>query len=173
MVDIYIKCPDKFKALVPYLGGFHMGKCLEHCIGKYIKSTGLEDALIECELIGKKTIEQVFNGTHHARSLRGIIMLSEAIEKLTLDAFSKVYGKEKYSNIISLNKFALELLSKSETDCNRCFEKYKNNIKILHQDFVSFSEKCYEKSEVCRYWDDLINLSILLKSLIACDRNGD
>ena len=100
-------------------------------------------------------------------------MLSEAIEKLTLDAFSKVYGKEKYSNITLLNKLALELLSKSETDCNRCFEKCKNNIKILQQDFVSFSEKCSEKSEVCRYWDDLINLSTLLKSLIACDRNGD
>ena len=100
-------------------------------------------------------------------------MLSEAIEKLTLDAFSKVYGKEKYSNITLLNKLALELLSKSETDCNRCFEKCKNNIKILQQDFVSFSEKCSEKSEFCRCWDDLINLSTLLKSLIACDRNGD
>ena len=52
-----------------------MGKCLEHCIGKYIKSTGLEDALIECELIGKKTIEQVFNGTHHARSYVALLCL--------------------------------------------------------------------------------------------------
>ena len=31
-----------------------MGKCLEHCIGKYILGTGLEDALIECKLVGKK-----------------------------------------------------------------------------------------------------------------------
>ena len=65
------------------------------------------------------------------------------------------------------------MLSKSETDCNRYFEKCKNNIKILQQDFVSFSEKCSEKSEFCQCWDDLINLSTLLKSLIACDRNGD
>ena len=65
------------------------------------------------------------------------------------------------------------MLNKSETDCKRYFEKYKNDIKILQQDFVSFSEKCSEKSEVCRYWDDLINLSTLLKSLIACYRNWD
>ena len=51
VVDIYIKCPEKFKALVLCLGGFHMGKCLEHCIDKYIKGTGLEDGLIECKLI--------------------------------------------------------------------------------------------------------------------------
>ena len=65
------------------------------------------------------------------------------------------------------------MLNKSETDCKRYFEKCKNDIKILQQDFVSFSEKCSEKSEVCRYWDGLINLSTLLKSLIPCDRNGE
>ena len=65
------------------------------------------------------------------------------------------------------------MLSKSEADCKRYFEKCKNDIEILQQDFVFFSEKCSEKSEVCRYWDGLINLSTLLKSLIACDRNGD
>ena len=126
---------------------------MEHCIGKYIKGIGLEDVLIECKLIGKKTIEQVLNGTHHVRSLRGIIILSEPTEKLKWDAFSKVYGQEKYSNITSLNNLALELLNKSETDCKRYFQKCKNDIKILQQDFVSFSEKCFEESEVCRYWD--------------------
>ena len=65
------------------------------------------------------------------------------------------------------------MLSKSETDCKRYFEKCKNDIEILQQDFVFFSEKCSEKSEVCRYWDGLINLSTLLKSLIACDSDGD
>ena len=91
-----------------------MMKCLENCIGKYINGTGLEDALIECKLV-KKTIEQVLNGTHHVGSLGGIIILSEAIEKLKWDAFSKVYGKEKYSNITSLNNLALELLNQKQT----------------------------------------------------------
>ena len=77
VVEIYINCLEKFKALVPCLDGFYMWKCLEHCIGKYIK-----DALIEFKLIGKKTIEHVLNGTHHVRSLRGIIILSEVTEKL-------------------------------------------------------------------------------------------
>ena len=73
----------------------------------------------------------MLNETHHVRSLRGIMILSEAIEKLKLDALSKVYRKEKYPNIISLNNPALELLNKSETDCKRYFEKCKKDIKIL------------------------------------------
>ena len=100
----------------------------------------------------------MLNGTHHVRSLRGIIILSEPTEKLKWDAFSKVYGQEKYSNITSLNNLALELLNKSETDCKRYFQKCKNDIKILQQDFVSFSEKCFEESEVCRYWDFFLKL---------------
>ena len=55
------------------------------------------------------------NGTHHVRSLRGIIILSEPTEKLKWDAFSKVYGQEKYSNITSLNNLALELLNQKQT----------------------------------------------------------
>ena len=65
------------------------------------------------------------------------------------------------------------MLNKSETDFKRYLKKLKNDIEILQQDFVSFSEKCSKKSEFCRCWDGLINLSTLLKSLIACDRNGD
>ena len=41
-----------------------------HCIGKYIKGIGLEDALVESKLIDKKADEQILNGTHHVRSLR-------------------------------------------------------------------------------------------------------
>ena len=56
VVDIYIKYPEKFTPLIPCLGGFHMVKCFEHSIGKYIKGTGLKDSLGESKLIGKKTI---------------------------------------------------------------------------------------------------------------------
>ena len=38
-VEIYLKCPEKFKPSVPSLGGFYMAKSLQNCIGKYIKGT--------------------------------------------------------------------------------------------------------------------------------------
>ena len=33
----YLKCPNMFKNLIPMLGGFHMAKCAQHCIGKVPK----------------------------------------------------------------------------------------------------------------------------------------
>ena len=40
-------------------------------------------------------IEQVLNGTHHVRSLRGIIILSEAIEKRILGRIFESLWKRK------------------------------------------------------------------------------
>ena len=42
VVEIYLKCPNEFKMLVPCLRGFHMVKCVQHCIGKYIRGSGLD-----------------------------------------------------------------------------------------------------------------------------------
>ena len=57
---IYLKCPNKFNGLIPMLGGFHMAKCAQHCIGKYIKGTGLEDCLVETGIFGVKVMESFF-----------------------------------------------------------------------------------------------------------------
>ena len=36
VVYIYLKLPNEFKKLVLCLGSFHMAKCVQHCIRKYI-----------------------------------------------------------------------------------------------------------------------------------------
>ena len=64
VAEIIIQYPDKFLTLFPLLSGFHMAKCLIRCIRKYIKGSGLEDALTETEVFGVKILEQVLNGTH-------------------------------------------------------------------------------------------------------------
>ena len=45
--------------LVPCLGGFHMAKYVQHCIGKYIQGSGLDDTLVESQVFWKKVIGQV------------------------------------------------------------------------------------------------------------------
>ena len=47
--------------LVPCLGRFHMAKFVQHCIGKYIQGSGLDNTLLETQVFGKKVIEQVLN----------------------------------------------------------------------------------------------------------------
>lgn len=47
IVDIYLKCPEKFKQLIPCMGSFHMAKCVQHCIGKYMRRSVIGEAFFE------------------------------------------------------------------------------------------------------------------------------
>ena len=87
VVDIYLKCLNEFRMLVSCLGGFHMTKCVQHCIGKYIRGSGLDDALMETQEFLENVIEQVLNGTHYTRSLRAILILVDSINRLKWDAY--------------------------------------------------------------------------------------
>ena len=40
------------------MGAFHMAKCLQHYIGKYVRGSGIEDAFIETKMLGLKIVEQ-------------------------------------------------------------------------------------------------------------------
>ena len=59
MLNIYLKCPEKFAKLIPMLGGFHMAKCVQHCIGKYIM-----DSMVETKILGVNIAESVLDGKH-------------------------------------------------------------------------------------------------------------
>ena len=102
VVDIYLKCSNEFNMLVPCLGGFHMAKCVQHCIGKHIRGSDLDDPLVETQVFGKNLIEQVLNGTHYIRSLRAILLLVDSINRLKWDAFWENKKKEKYKETLPL-----------------------------------------------------------------------
>ena len=102
VVDIYLKCSNEFNMLVPCLGGFLMAKCVQHCIGKYIRGSNLDDPLVETQVFGKNLIEQMLNGTHYIRSLRAILLLVDSINRLKWDAFWENKKKEKYKETLPL-----------------------------------------------------------------------
>ena len=55
------------------LGSFHTAKCLEHCIGKYIDDTGIDDCLSQTKVVGAKTLKSLLEGTNYVRSLKAIV----------------------------------------------------------------------------------------------------
>ena len=52
------------------LGGFHIAKCILHCIGKFIKGIRLDDISIKTRVFGAKVLEAFLAGTHYVRSFR-------------------------------------------------------------------------------------------------------
>ena len=77
----------------------------EMCAALYWKvytRNGLDDALVETQVFGKKIIEQVLSGTHYTRSLRAILILVDFINRLKWDAFWENNRKEKYKETLPL-----------------------------------------------------------------------
>ena len=75
VLNIFLKKQSEFKCLIPMLGGFHMAKCVLHCIGKYLNGCGLEDGLVEINIFGIKILESVLSASHYTSALRGIQIL--------------------------------------------------------------------------------------------------
>ena len=57
----------------------HLSLAVQHCIGKLVRGSGMEDALVETKVFGLKVVESVLGGTHYVRSLRGLLIIMEVI----------------------------------------------------------------------------------------------
>ena len=78
---------DEFSRIIPLLGAFRMTKGAQHSIGKLIKHRGLDDALVETGTFGIKITESVTSWSHYDRSVRGLLILEDALEVLKWKVF--------------------------------------------------------------------------------------
>ena len=82
VVDIVMSEPTYFCDLYPKLGAFHMANVLLRCAEKYLIGSGIDNAIIESEIVGQKTLVSVLSGGHYVRSFQGMLILSEMLTAL-------------------------------------------------------------------------------------------
>ena len=87
------------------MGSFHMIKCLLACVSKYLRGSGAKDIWVENSVFGVDVVKSVFNATDYARSLKGISLLSETMQRLQWMSSSKTrqyLNSKKYSNALPI-----------------------------------------------------------------------
>ena len=62
---------DEFKNIIPTVGNFHCAKVVLHLLGKYLKGSDIEDALMERNMFSTKVIVAAMNDTQYVRSIKG------------------------------------------------------------------------------------------------------
>ena len=87
VTEIFLKQPEHFQNLVSMMGGFHMAKTVMHCVGKYLRGSGMEDAFVETKTFRLKVAQLVMEGSHYVRAFRGLLIAAEAAESMKWDAF--------------------------------------------------------------------------------------
>ena len=174
VVDIFLQNQDQFRNLIAILGGFHTAKCLQHIIGKYIRGSGLEESRRQTRVFGVKIVDSVLDGTHYVRSLKGLLILANAIEKLKWSVFTQTIQNDSLtafeSNVRGLQAAYLR------KDSNACKESYKICLEgsmEVHVLYKEFTDRSTAASEMVRYLETLLKLVNILKSLISANREGN
>ena len=97
VTEIFLKQPEHFRNLVPMMGSFHMAKAAMHCVGKYLRGSGMEDAFVETETFELKVAQSVKEESHYARAFRGLLIAAEAVESMKWNAFWNVHNRKEYT----------------------------------------------------------------------------
>ena len=139
------------------LGAFHIAKVAQHCVGKYIKGSGFEDALVENKVFVVKVMESVLNGKHYVRSLRGLNIITEAILTIKWEAFCKSNNKDDFcTELNTIESLVSSFTIKEQASAQQKFNDALLTLTKLREEFSDFSSKYSEVSEVCRYWDGIV-----------------
>ena len=128
---------------------FHFVKAGLHCIGKMLKGSGMDDALVEAEIFGLKTLESVKHGTHYIRSLQGMHIVANALESLKWKALLKTVNHITFEDIFkqvkelqkSLNAQDSEKCQSQFCDILKSMGSIEKNIKNSQRNALS-NQKC-------------------------------
>ena len=126
------------------------------------------------QVFSVNVIDAVLNGTNYVRSMKGFVILVNAIEKLKWEAFSKHIDLHKFSEFSkALKTFQIVLCSKNPEESKSSYYVCLNQCQVIKQEFETFSKTCSERSEICRHWHGILTLISFLKDLVAADREGN
>lgn len=164
----------EFENIIVLLGNFHMIKVLLSCIGKYLKHSGAESIFIETNLFGVSVTEQVLNGTHYARSVKGFNYLSESLRRMQLKEFFTAERREKYEYLLVTIILLKENFETNELDdCFSIMNDFRENCSELLNDFHNFIISRCQESELFHYWNNVLIMVNLMNDLIRADRSGN
>ena len=128
--------PQKFKDILPLLGPFHTSRIHLKCQGKFLRGSGVDDALIECSVFGSGVIETVLNGSHYVHSLTGVSIVEDFIMKLLWQEFWKHHNKDDYPALGQVTALQRKLTAKER--CHEEFTGMIDQLDVLRKTFATF-----------------------------------
>ena len=165
---------DEFQDIVLCLGSFHMIKVLLGCLGKFIESSGAESIFVENSLFGINVVQSVLSGSNYVRSVKGMMLLCEVMERLRWCTFFKEYHAAKYEEELHLLRDLKAAVGDwKRTKSQEIMIQISTKMDNMLVDFKTYRDAHRDTSETFTFWDDFIQLVSLLKDLIRADREGD
>ena len=137
--EIMLQRPEEFSNIVLCIGSFHMLKVVLGSIGKYIEGSAAETIFVENKVFGANVVKSVLAGTHYERSMKGMMMLSECIERLQWSEFFRCNGTSRYQVELCLLKDLKQSVSKKDRDTSKeILDQFVISSANMIEDFKTF-----------------------------------
>ena len=175
LADILMEEHEEFSDVHGMMGNFHWAKNLLKCSGRFLRGSGMDDALVENQIFGKNVLNQALEGRHYVRSLYCVLLVSDLISTLAFEAFSdwcEDNDVQLDDNIIDSATNMQELLHQKQR-CPAEFQEFRILAPALMTKFESFLSECIEKSEVCQYLQLFQHIANVVKLTVTADREGN
>lgn len=171
---IKLEREKEFENIILFLGGFHIIKVVQSCIGKYLKHSGIENVFIEAGLFGMFVVDQVLSGSNYSRSVQGFNFLAEALRRIQFKEFFTPERLQKYDQeIVTVLLLQESFFTDTTEECSHLFKELSKNCSTLISDFNEFVLTRCSESEMFKYWNNVLILISLMNNLIRADRSGD
>ena len=175
--ELQLLNPDGFGNIFLDLWGFHLGKIIIACIGKFLEESGVESVFVENEIFGLGVVKTVMNGGHYVRGKCGMGLISEALHQLQLIEFIKVTDCSQFQGLLE-NIAELQMLSEKEMLHQRKIQRKWRQCKEKMSDFMKIFDKYKEegklKSEQFQYWNKFLEeIFPILRDLTRSHREGN
>ena len=175
--DIQIDEWETFNDLHGLIGNFHLTKVVSKCGGRFIRGSGLDQALTEEKIFGKNTLNQALEGNHYVRAVCLILLISDLISALSFDSFQHWYAIRKDLDGLSPDiTDSVTYVRQLFSDKKRCpteFHELRSICGQLYEDYQEFTKECVSKSEICEYTEQFQEIANLNKFAVSSDREGN
>lgn len=168
---------DEFNQVVLRMGAFHTTCTLLATIGKRFQNSGLQDLMVESDLVGANSVLSVLSGKHYNRAMRAHKVVFEAIIRMQWTSFEEWLTSEEWPRLdqpeldklkesLSALRSSLSAVHADELMALPSFlELYDRFIQYLHQMACS--------SPVAMFWCSYIEMVQLLLQFVRATRTGD
>lgn len=90
--------------LVIRLGAFHTAMSFLACLGKRFRDAGLQDILIESEIVATGSVNGVLTGKHYNRAVRSHKLMSDALQRMRLETYLHSLAEDDANKVEQLIK---------------------------------------------------------------------
>lgn len=152
------------KRLVLRMGEFHTCMAFMGAIGKMFKLSGLEDTLVEAEVVAQGSIAGVLGGRNYNRAIRAHKIMYESLARLQLQSFVESLDgvdREAYRNLADL------IIKQNE----RAF--CTPQLLEIQKRYADYIRSKSESSPMFAYWSTYVKTVEILLMFLRATRESD